>query len=119
MKQRLLIIAIFLLAGAVVNVAVAWGCAAFVPGTVSAMGRVGRDDSRLHDLVGSKRPDMAAVSEWSGYGHDSLIVAGLTASPSGTRSQHTTRAGLPLRCLVGRFNWASTGALLSRPRTSE
>ena len=32
-KRRLLIIAIFLLAGAVVNVAVAWGCAAFIDPT--------------------------------------------------------------------------------------
>jgi len=30
MKRRLLIVAVFLLAGAVVNVAVAWGCAAWV-----------------------------------------------------------------------------------------
>ncbi len=31
MKRRLLIVAVFLLAGAVVNVAVAWGCAAWIP----------------------------------------------------------------------------------------
>ncbi len=31
MKRRLLIAAVFLLAGAVVNVAVAWGCAAWAP----------------------------------------------------------------------------------------
>ncbi|MHC4092208.1 MAG: hypothetical protein ACYSVY_18375, partial [Planctomycetota bacterium] len=36
MKRRLLIIAIFLLAGAVVNVAVAWGCAAWAPSTALA-----------------------------------------------------------------------------------
>ncbi len=33
MKRRLLIIAVFLLLGAVVNVAVAWGCAAQAPPT--------------------------------------------------------------------------------------
>ncbi len=154
MKRRLLIIAIFLLLGAVVNVAVAWGCAAFVPGTGSGS-RVGLDDPRARDMVGSKSPYMvvAAVSERSGYGHDSLFVAGWTVSspksgdPSPkagdvvgvmewssvyghdrlrrtgrtswrAESQHTTRAGLPLRCLVGRFNWASTGGP-SRARTSE
>ncbi len=31
MKRRLLILAVFLLLGAVVNVAVAWGCAVWVP----------------------------------------------------------------------------------------
>ena len=31
MKRHLLIVAVFLLAGAVVNVAVAWGCAAWAP----------------------------------------------------------------------------------------
>ncbi len=135
---------------------VAWGCAAFVPGTGS-IETVFRDDPRLHDLVGSKRPDMATVSERSGYGHDSLLVLCFTRQPSDMRhpgrdhapapagkgvgvmewsvygfdrlrvtdrtssraeSQHTTRAGLPLRCLVGRFNGASTGAWPSR-RTSE
>ncbi len=157
MKRRLLIIAIFLLLGAVVNVAVAWGCAAFVPGTGSGIEGVGRDDPRWHDLVGSKRPYMVAVSERSGYGHDSLIVACWTGSPSDMQhpgrddapspksgdvvgvmewsaygydrlrltggsmrlrveSQRTTRAGLPLRCLVGRLNFR---AWPSRPRTSE
>ncbi len=119
MKRRLLIIAVFLLLGAVVNVALAWACAAFVPGTRSGFGAVRRDHPRARDLAGSKRPDEVVVAESSGCGHDSLFVVRLTtAAPklgdvvgvmdgTGRRylkapqweSQHITRAGLPLRCL--------------------
>ena len=114
MKRRLLTIAVFLLLGAVVNVAVAWGCALFVSyGTVSGT-EVGRDDPRARDLVGSKRPGMGLVIEGSGYGHEFLRVIYRTdPSPKSsvrTEEQHTVRAGLPLRCLVGRLNSVSTGS---------
>ncbi len=55
MKRRLLIIATLLLAGAVVNVAVAWGCCVF-----SARGPMGSGNIKVHwDLVHPTTADLA------------------------------------------------------------
>ncbi len=50
MKRRLLIIAIFLLLGAVVNVAVAWGCAMWLPGPLFRLADDYRDSDRMADV---------------------------------------------------------------------
>ena len=131
MKRRLLIIAMFLLLGAVVNVAVAWGCAAFVPGA-GCVESIGSDDPRVRDLVVSKGPGSVQIWEESGYGHENLLVlvawsidlsdgsprsmdrrrdrhrrrGSAGSSPKeglATEWQHINRAGLPLRCLIGRL----------------
>ncbi len=69
MGRRLLTVAVFLLAGAVVNVAVAWGCAVFVdftvaPGTVGGAGGYGGQDwvIWLHDGGSAVRIRALAVS---------------------------------------------------------
>ncbi|MEE8153361.1 MAG: hypothetical protein V3T53_00205 [Phycisphaerales bacterium] len=52
MKRRLLIVAIFLLAGSVVNVAVAWGCAAWIDVRPSRPRTGWQDDASLSRDLG-------------------------------------------------------------------
>ncbi len=66
MKRRLLIIAIFLLLGAVVNVAVAWGLAAWAPIT----GQTSYDDRETWD--GSPLTHGRHLVSWFGVGTNGL-----------------------------------------------
>ncbi len=105
MRRRLLIAAIFLLAGAVVNVAVAWGCAAFDEMGKSNV-RVGTDDEQLLVLAGFANASNVVVVDWSKVTHDGVHVVADVSGPlgHGRIELRTARVGLPLRCLEGRFN---------------
>ena len=118
MKRRLCIIVIFLLAGAVVNVAVAWGCALWVPMGSSQVAPSGwREKSlRLLSQVPTAQPGVswkASVhAERSGIGaHNEISWLRNAHKPEGhanlppfdTSQQHAIlircRAGLPLLSL--------------------
>ncbi len=91
MKRRLLTIAIFLLAGAVVNVAVAWGCSVFSP----LWSEVGHDCTYGGVLV-VPLENLPAPS-----GQDPSDLGG-----SAFEVFHMTlfRAGLPVRSLTGHIS---------------
>ena len=124
MKRRLVVIVIFLLAGAVVTVAVAWGCTTLTPLTSNNYRFNFPDDvPRKGDVVGFSRVLIMDESRGLAFGHDVVIRTSSLAflvvpdeasyATSGswvadvlaysTRQQHvgtmTIRAGLPLRCL--------------------
>ncbi len=94
MKRRLIIVAMFLLAGAVVNVAVAWGCAAWVPAS----------DRRTQDELPWPRP---VPADWSSeatcYRRSNWLLTEINAygdGPSGGfASQYVFEAGFPCRSL--------------------
>ena len=86
MNRRLLTIAIFPMAGAVVNVAVAWGCAALVRTTEQAT--IGFD-SRGTRLSWQVRRS-------AGFGHDQVAYTALYAlSSSQLAGVMQVRTGLP------------------------
>ncbi len=63
MKRRLLIVAVFLLAGAVVNVAVAWGCAIWIPTSWPSMEEQYRDDN-VGELKGDGNWHYWRIARW-------------------------------------------------------
>ncbi len=135
MKRRLLIVAVFLLAGAVVNVAVAWGCSLFVPlnygvRTMGPIEIVPVDEPvwhlKVNTQLGALRIDSyAAMNKW--------VVTPERSIPKWSRAfQPPTKAdfdlpfireqalGLPLLSLHYR-DYDSTryiGAILVEPRRS-
>ncbi len=138
MKRRLLIVAVFLLAGAVVNVAVAWGCAAWAPSVVSAgVKPISLDGWPEDSLWLVEQMPVAEPGRWttprgskrSGIGVEEekvslkYVPAGhANLPPFGTNYSRFVRrccAGLPLLSLEGfrASGWvqASQGAL-SAPR---
>ena len=138
MKRRLLLVAIFLLAGAVVNVAVAWGCAVWSPRDVSGgVKPICLDGWPEDSLWLVEQMPVAEPGRWttpwgrkrSGIGVEEEIVslkyvpAGhANLPPFGTNYSRFVRrccAGLPLLSLEGfrASGWvqASQGAL-SAPR---
>ena len=124
MKRRLLIVAVFLLAGAVVNVVVAWGCTTLTPLTSNSYRYNLRDDvPGKDDVAGFSHVLIMDEQRGLAFGHDVVIRTSsrsffvvpdedsYAASGSwaadvlaySTRQQHVgtmaIRAGLPLRCL--------------------
>ena len=120
MKRRLLIIAVFLLLGAVVNVAVAWGCAAFAEIDKQASFFVAERPGS------SSVPFFVMVHRRSGFGLDQVAyppTRALDWQRAGLEVQHTrpdlprwalwprapvdktilyVAAGWPLKALIGR-----------------
>ncbi len=103
MKRRLLIIAVFLLLGAVVNVAVAWGLAAWAPITgqtsywAPTPGQTSSDAPRTHGRH---------LVSWFGVGTNGLTHRVFSLAEWTERTiefSFTGRAGLPTRCLRGRY----------------
>ncbi len=88
MRRRLLIAAIFLLAGAVVNVAVAWGCALWSP--------------VLKTETMDEVPRWARHRAW-GIGWSAI------SQPFPTGSSTTIEAGFPLACVGGEYIWMPHG----------
>ena len=88
MKRRLLIIAVFLLAGAVLNVAVAWGCSVFSP----LWSEVGHDctygGALVVPLENLPAPSGQDPSDLEGFAIEAV-------------HQTVFRAGLPVRSLTG------------------
>ncbi len=84
MKRRLLIIAFFLLLGAVVNVAVAWGCAIWSP--VLKTGRIVLDDPSSEHFA-------------SGIGWKTVMLSGIHGGWG------EIEAGLPLHAVSGGHSW--------------
>ena len=99
MKKHLTTVAIFLLAGAVVNVAVAWGCAVFV----TIKGGTVLDD---RDSYVSLPMQGHHHIRWVGVGTDGLtdrIFRMLPYEEETLSLTFTGWAGLPTRCLGGRY----------------
>ena len=107
MKRRLLFIAVCLLLGAVVNVAVAWGCALLAPGTDTFERYSGVVDSRLSPLVGDADLVLWGATGHSGYGYDVVETTARPLVESGWQYRSvvivTGEAGLPLRSVYGHF----------------
>ncbi|MCH8824954.1 MAG: hypothetical protein IH984_15770 [Planctomycetes bacterium] len=104
MKRRLFKLVLFLLLGAIVNVAVAWGCAMWSPTTHEA--RVA-DSPFLRDLVGFGYTLRRVVIQHQDYeiigetADGRLIVEG-NSSPLRTMFiSDTIRAGWPMRSCLG------------------
>ena len=72
MNLRMLVLALFLVAGATVNAAVAWACVALVPTTTHQEIRLDQLAPWLGDagLGTDFRP--LKLTAWSGFGHDRL-----------------------------------------------
>ncbi len=64
MKRHLFTIAVFLLAGAVVNVAVAWGCAAWTPISTPISTQIGRPYTISSHGVPGSRPLTSSEQQW-------------------------------------------------------
>jgi hypothetical protein len=134
MRRRILRILLFLLAGAIVNVAVAWGCAAYhqQPGVLAIGTYVANGDEGIWPrYAGASYPD-ARVYGWSwqapGFTGFNLAKATGTSSPPFVE---VYRCGWPLRCLEGHdlvegvtlsrvalrrpFDWAWRAGLTDRP----
>jgi hypothetical protein len=103
-KQLLLKLGVFLLLGAIVNVAVAWGCALGATlrfaGTQSSVVQ-----TTLHVIPSdsvSLNGGNISVSEWRGFGytHQRLLVRP-TPSKSSADQREIWRAGIPTLGLVG------------------
>ena len=124
MKRRLLIIAVFLLLGAVVNVAVAWACAVWSPVRYASSPLVDRPTDDEQRLWRASRPPHAAslgtvVWRGRGFGCDALVILGdrsgdavfqensqgqviFGASVTAKMDRATiVRAGWPARCGTG------------------
>ena len=93
MGRRLVIIAIFLLTGAVVNVAVAWGCVLWSPVLKT---------EKIDEI-----PRWARHRAW-GIGWSAI------SRPYPTGSTTTIEAGFPLACVGGEFTWTPYGGLGGR-----
>ncbi len=97
MRRRLLTIAVFLLAGAVVNVAVAWGLAASVNPFLSKQQVSGTDE---WGVVHVERPGVAASSRHP---------RGVAARSVDARVQVVASAGWPLICSSYEFSFFIDG----------
>ena len=102
MKRRLLVVAVFLMAGAVVNVAVAWGCAVFVSTSPNARS----PDARFDALLGDYGVRGHIVTRRStGVGRDLMfgMAAVIEDSPMPRIDLTVYRAGLPFRAFTGHW----------------
>ncbi len=136
-RRRLLIAAIFLLAGAVVNVAVAWGCAAWVPVDMATSSVKSEDFASLLKQVppsepgqpwipietiapeiGRERPPDRLSTSYTGVGvyresrwawtaKERDRVARSSSKRGHAILVHSTRAGLPMPSLHGSYARAS------------
>ncbi len=109
MKRWLAKLVVFLVLGAVVNVAVAWGCAAFATIRGQAVHQPGADDWMTAG-DGSRLAQKRVFIQWLGVGADGLTVyaSSITFTSDGlvqnwVSADFTGRAGLPIRCLRGRY----------------
>ena len=93
MKRRLLIVTIFLLAGAQVNVAVAWGCAVWVPADSRALTSHSEEFTRLLKRIPTDKPDQAWIAWDRGRDHSS---SGVGVYQEG-RVAHATKDGQYVR----------------------
>ena len=101
MRRRIIIVAIFLLAGAVVNVAVAWGCSILAESAqFDALLTAG---IRRQHFEASKRPDrIESDAPWvEGAFRGVRVVVVVVRSP-GDGLVRLHRAGWPARALEGR-----------------
>ncbi len=130
MKRRLLIVAVFLLAGAVVNVAVAWGCAALKPcsrsswssaealapkETGAVWGRFARPSMRslrsTGDYDGVRQRDFGVTTIWIGnsFSHDQhgrvMAIPGLINGGASMHFIWMVEAGWPAHCLRRGWDW--------------
>ncbi len=116
MRPRLLTILIFLLTGAMVNVAVAWGCACFAPDTQMSERISGSVDSRVNSLVDDVDLVLWTAKERSGCGYDILETTARPLVESGwvhpSVEVITGEAGLPLRSVYG--HWIARGQFAPR-----
>ena len=109
-RRRLPTVAVFLLAGAVVNVAVAWGCALWsnVSGPLSFRSQRLEISWKLEPLT---RAPHTWTSEASGFGYTKFITTTALVADTGDARRWTFRnvrptmvsaeAGWPVRCLRG------------------
>ncbi len=110
MKRRLLTIAIFLLAGAVVNVAVAWGCVLFGLPALTPSGLDDQAASKVWRQVGMPGqwpgwrwgdPDGPVAMRWRSFGYQLAVVRAddgppgvdVVGSSSASPISHRKKAG--------------------------
>lgn len=133
MKRRLLIVAVFLLAGAVVNVAVAWGCRLAVRGPQRYTVAYHASDASTIAWWNENKPegitdDLAGFSSVERFGWSRVTLHGdeggiFRISPSGQirisgqmQDVHLAlylTAGLPMRSLHGQ-SWSGTGITIQQ-----
>ncbi len=109
MNRRLVILAVFLLAGAVVNVGVAWGCSIRAESALFDALLTAR--MRRQQFEASKRPDrLEREAPWveSAFRGEGVVVIVVRRPGEGLVRLH--RAGWPARAaLVGRVSSPSSG----------
>ncbi len=108
MKRHLLIVATFLLAGAVVNVAVAWGCSTLAESALFDALLTAR--VRRQHFEASKRPDrLESEAPWvEGAFRGAAVVVVVVRRP-GEGLVRLHRAGWPVRALEGRESIPPSG----------
>ena len=113
MRRYLVVMLAYLLLGAVVNVAVAWGATIALDGYALDEQKTEQtmqgDIALWRERMGSLKRQTNLVLEGSGLGVDArLLVSDTYTMPVQTLVQ--VRAGLPLRCLVGDRWWEPLGS---------
>ena len=137
MKKHLTTVAIFLLAGAVVNVAVAWGCAAWArPKAVNLVTLSSREvrwlyrrgfviPDRLREMTPEDRARVFQAKRWSFSDHSQTEVSGdgvtwhfVTADSLHERGDVVlpipamlVSAGVPAKSMAGGFSWPRSDGL--------
>ena len=108
MKRRLLIIGMFLLLGAVVNVAVAWSAVAVARSEFREFMYDGeipqRDIALWRKRLGSEEQHLRLVAEGQEAGTEAKLLVGGTL-----HALLEVRAGFPFRCLAGDRWWQTLG----------
>jgi len=108
-KRRLLIVAVFLVAGAVVNVAVAWGSSTLAESAQFDALLTAR--IRRQHFEASNRPDrIESDAPWvEGAFRGVRVVVVVVVRPPGEGLVHLHRAGWPARALEGRESISPSG----------
>ncbi len=108
MRRRLLIAAIFLLAGAVVNVAVAWGCTILAESAQFDALLTAR--VRRQHFEAGKPPDrLESAASWVEGAFRGAGVVVVVVRPPGEGPVRLHRAGWPARALEGRETISPSG----------
>ncbi len=111
MRRRLRTIAIFLLAWAVVNVAVAWGCALWSPWRFGEQTSLERATSVWEEYAPPNAPSFdGPQTDAIGIGYKNSSA--YASAPGGIFRAGETRAGLPLKSVRGGFGVIHPGGIV-------
>ncbi len=109
MKRQLLVIAVFLVAGAVVNVAVAWGCALWAEQPLMRVEAVTLDDAPWPRPVPRGWPPPTSRFVDSTFGTTSVVFETNTETGRPSYRQALVRWGWPLRGLESELRCVLSG----------